>query len=152
MFFEPVKVDDGGKSDPDEYYKCWHGSRKTFKLTKAMRYSLTSMFTVLLLLYVTLIPFQKLLDMIGYLSSKFPTMYELYQSLQARRTLPTPFGISIAMASMEVSEANVNNHLKSLKAKSTASTIQSAFEKQVSVSTFYICCQPFINIYTLVYI
>ncbi len=63
-------------------------------------------------------------------------MYELYQSLQARSTLPTPFEISIAMASPDISEADINTHLKSLKAKATTSTIQSAFEKQISVSTF----------------
>ncbi len=51
-FYEPVKVDDNGRSEPDaQYYKCWHGSRKTFKLTKAMRYSLTSTFTILSLLH-----------------------------------------------------------------------------------------------------
>ena len=136
-FFEPVKVDDNGRSEPDaQYYKCWHGSRKTFKLTKAMRYSLTSTFTISSLPYLTLITCSQLLVMIGHLSSKFPAIYELYQSLQTRSTLPTPFEISIAMASPDVSEADINNHLKSLKAKATTSTIQSAFEKQVSVSTF----------------
>ena len=43
LFYERVAADSDGSSLPDaKYYKCWHGPRKTFKLTKAMRYSLTS--------------------------------------------------------------------------------------------------------------
>lgn len=43
LFYEPVPTDHDGSSDPGtKYYKCWHGSRKTFKLTAGMKYSLKS--------------------------------------------------------------------------------------------------------------
>ena len=64
-------------------------------------------------------------------------MHELYLSLQARSSLPTPFEVLIATASPGISEADVSHHLKSLKIVLASSGIQSTFEKQVSVSTYY---------------
>jgi hypothetical protein len=72
--------------------------------------------------------------MIGHLSSKFPAMHQLYISLQSRDTLPTPFEIQIASGSSNISEKDINHHLKSLKITSTSSTINAAFDKQASVS------------------
>jgi hypothetical protein len=43
LFFEPVAADHNGVSTPDtKYYKCWHGARQIFKVSKAMKYSVKS--------------------------------------------------------------------------------------------------------------
>jgi len=72
-------------------------------------------------------------DIIGHLQTHFPSMYHLYRSFHIRKGLPTPFEVKIAAGSSDLSEEQVNEHLKSLKLEST-STIQSAFDKQTMVS------------------
>lgn len=137
LFYEHVVADSDGSSLPDaKYYKCWHGSRRTFELTKTMWYSLTSTWQRLISISVY----------IHYLTSTFrydrtfvieiPSYAWAILSLQARNSLPTPFEVLITTASPEVSEVDVNIHLKSLKIPMASSGIQSAFEKQVSVSDF----------------
>lgn len=43
LFFELRECDDYGVSAPDaKFYKCWHGARQTFKLSKTMKASLKS--------------------------------------------------------------------------------------------------------------
>ena len=71
--------------------------------------------------------------MVGHLQSKFPAMFQLYTCLSNREALPTPFEVKIACASKDISEENINKHLKALQL-STTSSIQSAFEKQTTVS------------------
>lgn len=45
LFFELVAADHNGNSAPDtKYYKCWHGARQIFKVSKAMKYSVKSTF------------------------------------------------------------------------------------------------------------
>jgi hypothetical protein len=70
--------------------------------------------------------------MVHHLESHFPAMYKLYRSISARSTPLTPFEILIATNSKDVSEAEVNDYLQSIKA-SVQLTIQSAFNKQVAV-------------------
>ena len=44
LFYEPVNVDSDGTSIPgNKYYKCFHGSRKTLKLTPGMKHNLKRM-------------------------------------------------------------------------------------------------------------
>ena len=71
--------------------------------------------------------------MVGHLQSKFPAMFQLYTCLTNRETLPTPFEVKIACASKDISEEEVNKHLKTLQL-STTSSIQNAFDKQTMVS------------------
>ena len=73
--------------------------------------------------------------MVGHLQSKFPAMYQLYTCLTNRETLPTPFEVTIACASKDISEEDINKHLKTLQlTSSTMSSIQHAFDKQTMVS------------------
>ena len=46
LFYEEVKVNEQGEVGEagDKHYKCYHGNRKTFTITKAMNYSLNGMF------------------------------------------------------------------------------------------------------------
>jgi hypothetical protein len=46
LFYEPVAVNEKGEvgEEGDKHYKCYHGNRKTFTISKAMNYSLNGMF------------------------------------------------------------------------------------------------------------
>ena len=46
LFYEEVEVNEKGEvgEGGDKHYKCYHGNRKTFTITKAMNYSLNGMF------------------------------------------------------------------------------------------------------------
>lgn len=81
--------------------------------------------------------------MINHLKSKFPEMYQLYESFQNRDTLPTPFEVKIALASKDITADQINNHLKTLKISASSGTIQGAFDRQTAV------CQPLDYIYAL---
>jgi hypothetical protein len=70
--------------------------------------------------------------MVNHLRANFPAMSQLYTSFSTRKTPPTVFEIEIAAASKEVSEEDINQHLKSLDI-AQKSTIQEAFEKQMTV-------------------
>ena len=73
--------------------------------------------------------------MVGHLQSKFPAMFQLYTSLTNCESLPTPFEVKIASASKDISEDDINKHLKSLEL-SMVSSIQAAFDKQTLVSLY----------------
>lgn len=70
--------------------------------------------------------------MTTHLQAHFPAMYQLLMAFKSRP--PTPFEVQIAMASPDITSEDVNLHLRSLTLPTT-STIGSAFEKQVNVST-----------------
>lgn len=73
--------------------------------------------------------------MVGHLQSKFPAMFQLYTCLSNREALPTSFEVKIACASKDIGEEDVNKHLKALQLTNiTTSSIQSAFDKQTTVS------------------
>jgi hypothetical protein len=74
--------------------------------------------------------------MVGHLQSQFPVMFQLYTSFTTRDSLPTPFEVKIACASKDISDEDIQKHLKSLQLD-VASTIQAAFNKQTMVSVHY---------------
>ncbi|KAF4617983.1 hypothetical protein D9613_012957 [Agrocybe pediades] len=114
LFYEPVTTDADGSVVPNaKYYKCFHGARATFKVTKGMRHSTK--------------------NMVNHLRSHFPAMHKLYHSFSNRNSLPTPFEIDIASASVPADSDEVTQHLKGLEIAREA-TIKAAFEKQVNAS------------------
>ncbi|KAF4620482.1 hypothetical protein D9613_001145 [Agrocybe pediades] len=114
LFYEPVTTDADGSVVPNaKYYKCFHGARATFKVTKGMRHSTK--------------------NMVNHLRAHFPAMYKLYHSFSNRDSLPTPFEIDIASASVPTDSEEVTQHLKGLEIAQEA-TIKAAFEKQVNAS------------------
>jgi hypothetical protein len=46
LFYEQVMVNEKGEvgEEGDKHYKCYHGRRKTFTISKVMNYSLNGMF------------------------------------------------------------------------------------------------------------
>lgn len=135
LFFELREYDDYGILAPDaNYSKCWHGARQTFKLSKTMKASLKSKpFAPIYIIHSS-----DLLDMINHLKSKFPEMYQLYESFQNRDTLPTPFEVKIALASKDITTDQINDHLKTLKVSASSGTIQGAFDRQTREYLDYI--------------
>lgn len=131
LFFELKEHDDHGISEPDsKYYKCWHGARQTFKISKTMKASVKSESD---LIHIICHLYWNWVDMVNHLKSKFPSMYQLYDSLQSRDPLPTPFEVKIALASKDITQDEINSHLKSLKIPASSGTIQGAFDRQTTV-------------------
>lgn len=142
LFYELRTHDDHDKSEPQtKYYKCWHGARKTFKISKSMKHSVTSKsIRLFILAYIQSAYIQPFVDLVNHLMSKFPDMYQLYTSFQNRSTLPTPFEVKIALATKDLTEGEITQHLKSLKISSSSGTIQGAFDRQTAVRSHFSIC------------
>ncbi|CAA7257320.1 unnamed protein product [Cyclocybe aegerita] len=94
LFYEEVTTAaDGTTVEGNRYYCCYHGSRKVFTITPAMKHSVK--------------------NMIHHLEAHFPQMHKLWAHLERRRELPTEIEIKIVSASKELSQKDMANYLKS---------------------------------------
>ncbi|KAF8152347.1 hypothetical protein B0H34DRAFT_664204, partial [Crassisporium funariophilum] len=107
LFYEEVKVNENGEvgEEGDKHYKCYHGNRKTFTISKRMNYSLNG-FT-------------------------FKPTYQLYLVLYSRSrngVQPSPEEVLYASGKMSFDASVHNQYIKTLDAQ--AAGIKEAFARQ----------------------
>ncbi|TDL19648.1 hypothetical protein BD410DRAFT_841993 [Rickenella mellea] len=109
-FYENVPNNAEGKpgQDGDKHYRCYHGSRKIFTITKAMCTSLNGL--------------------IGHLKTTFPLHYRLYKVLKARNGPPTMEELLFAANKKTMDASVAATYLQSLEHASN--NLVKAFEKQ----------------------
>ncbi|CAA7267605.1 unnamed protein product [Cyclocybe aegerita] len=119
-FYKKVTTDaDGMTSDGTKYFKCYHGTRKTVKITKGMKGSLN--------------------NLVGHLQRPFPAHHCLYEVLAKRRSPLTKEEIEIASGKKRMDDALVKKYLNELE---TEPWDQAHFETLVA-KWVAACDQPF---------
>ncbi|KAF8071963.1 hypothetical protein FPV67DRAFT_1412468, partial [Lyophyllum atratum] len=113
LFYEEVLVNEKGEvgKEGDKHYKCYHGNRATFTISKAMNYSLNGL--------------------TGHLKSTFKPMYQLYLVLYARSRdgiQPTPEEVLYASGQQAFDPSIHAEYIQKLDAQ--AAGIKEAFAKQ----------------------
>ncbi|KAF5366386.1 hypothetical protein D9758_009749 [Tetrapyrgos nigripes] len=108
LFYEEVPTDADGTTEPGtKYYKCWHGNRKVYKITKAMRGNLNR-----------------------HLKRHFLAHYRMYEVLHRRKEAPTQEEIDIARNKKPLSPDAAKDYLNRLETLSH--NIQDMFAKQAA--------------------
>ncbi|KAJ3517257.1 hypothetical protein NLJ89_g623 [Agrocybe chaxingu] len=111
LFYEKVTTDaDGTTSDGTKYFKCYHGTRKTVKITKGMKGSLN--------------------NLVGHLQRSFPAHHRLYEVLAKRGSPPTKEEIEIASGKKRMDDALVKKYLNELE--TISKNIREMFEQQLA--------------------
>ncbi|KAF7964435.1 hypothetical protein HWV62_7982, partial [Athelia sp. TMB] len=99
-FYEEVQVNAAGEPGQrgDKHFKCYHGSRKTLTVTKAMHFSLNGL--------------------ILHLKTHFPHMHRLYAALKARDTPATDEEKAIASGRKVLDTKEASEYLAAIEAAS----------------------------------
>ncbi|CAA7268096.1 unnamed protein product [Cyclocybe aegerita] len=96
LFYKKVTTDaDGTTGDGTKYFKCYHGTRKTVKITKGMKGSLN--------------------NLVGHLQRSFPAHHRLYEVLAKRGSPLTKEEIEIASGKKRMDDALVKKYLNELE-------------------------------------
>jgi hypothetical protein len=123
--------DNGKKEDGATYFKCYLGSRKTVKVTKAMKHSINRVFPFILKLSILLADIENFVAL-KTLLSKFPAHNRLYEVLQKRGTPPTSAEIEFTKGAKVITDAAAQTYLDELN--KLTGTLEVLWAKQTAAS------------------
>ena len=107
----------------DKHYRCYHGKRKIFTVSKAMNYSLHSEYIYFLsIIYAKLLP-----GLVGHIRSQFKPMHDLFLVMKTR-DIPTDDEILMASGKKKFDDSCHAEYSKIIEAQ--AAGIKEAFAKQ----------------------
>jgi len=145
-FYEVWDVNNEGNVGQlgDKHYRCYHGTRKIFTISKAMNHSLHSKFFLYVESFVSWLP---LSGLIGHIRTHFKPMHNLYLVMKQRDT-PTNDEILMASGKKPFDNSLQSDYLKIIEAE--AAGIKEAFEKQKAksaVRNFFVMLWSFLTIF-----
>jgi hypothetical protein len=140
LFYEEVKVNENGEAgeEGDKHYKCYHGNRKTFTISKKMNYSLNGIFLKLIKTFNYLM--WVVLGLTGHLKSTFKPMYQLYLVLYSRShngVQPSPEEVLYASGKKPFDASVHDKYIETLDAQ--AAGIKEAFARQQAKAAVRLC-------------